>query len=62
MNLIDENQKLQCGECGKDFDPLARPGFLRFLSLILFSNLLLIGVMLIIEIIRFTEDNLDKLP
>ena len=62
MNLIDENQKLHCGECGKDFDPLARPGFLRFLSLILFSNLVMIAVTLIIEIIRFVQHDLDKLP
>lgn len=62
MNLIDENQNLECGECGNGFDPLARPGFLRFLSLVLFSNLVMIAVTLIIEIIRFVQHDLAKLP
>lgn len=55
MNLIDENQKLHCGECGKGFDPLRRPGFLRFLSLVLFSNTVLIAVLVIMEAIRLIE-------
>lgn len=47
MEYSEDNQKLHCGECGKDYDPLARPGFLRFLSFVLISNLLILTVTMI---------------
>lgn len=55
MEYSEHNQKLQCGECGNNFDPLARPGFLRFLAFILIANLLCIGAILIIEIIHVID-------
>lgn len=52
MEYSKDNQQLHCGECGKDYDPLARPGFLRFIVFMLFANLLMTASIIILA---FTE-------
>lgn len=47
MEYSEDNQKLHCSECGKNYDPLARPGFLRFLAFTLITNLIVLVVIMI---------------
>ena len=47
MEYSENNQRLHCGECGKNYDPLSRPGFLRFLAFTLITNLIVLVVIMI---------------
>ncbi len=44
-----EHLLVNCSECGKNFDPFKKRGFLQFLSLILLTNTVIFLVILVLE-------------